>query len=122
MGSQNTLAAAVTAFLLAFVSPANAVPITVLAVGSGNSSGPASVEFTINYAAGLPGDVQTIRSITFDLTTPGHDTNAYFQNNAVVLLNPYNIQHSFDYANVRAGILRVNFGSLYFDSGESFKF
>jgi len=92
MGSQNTLAAAVTAFLLAFVSPANAVPITVLAVGSGNSSGPASVEFTINYAAGLPGDVQTIRSITFDLTTPGHDTNAYFQNNAVVLLN--SVQYS----------------------------
>lgn len=110
---------------LAWGSPANAVPIIVLAEGSGSTTqyGPASVKFTISYAAGLPGDVQTINSAILNLRTPGYDNNAFFQSNAAVVSNPQGIQYSFDNTNVSSlGILKVNFTPLYFDSGESFGF
>ena len=109
---------------LAWGSPANAVPITVLAEGPGTStsSGPGTVTFTISYAPGLPGDIQTLNSAIFTLRTPGHDTNAFFLSNAAVASNPYGILYSFDNANVASGILKVNFNPLYFDSGESFAF
>ena len=109
---------------LAWGSPANAVPITVVAEGPGSATtaGPASVTFTISYAAGLPGDVQTLNSAIFNLRIPGHDTNAFFQSNAAVSSNPYGILFSFDNTNVSSGILKVNFSPLYFDSGENFAF
>lgn len=107
---------------LAWGSPANAVPITVLAEGSGSATqyGPATVKFTISYGLGLPGDVQTINSAILNLRTPGYDNNAFFQSNAAVVSNPYGIQYSFDNTNVSSGLLKVNFRPLYFDSGESF--
>ena len=112
------------ALTLGLVSTANALPINVLAEGAGSSSPgtAASVTFTINYAPGLPGDVQTINSIIFDLTMPGHDTNARFLTNAAIASNPFGISYSFDNTNVSQGILKLNFGRLYFDSGERFAF
>ena len=117
-------ACVLTALTMGLVSAANAVPINITAVGAGNNSGPALVTFTINYASGLLGDVQTINSILFNLRTPGHDTNAVFQANAAVTLtgNPFGISYTFDNTNVSQGTLKVNFGSQYFDSGESFAF
>src|SRR3989304_9227772 len=120
----STTAVILGVLTLALVSPANALPITVLAEGPGSATtgGPASVKFTISYAAGLPGDVQTINSAAFTLRTPGHDTNAFFQSNAAVFSNPYGILHSFDNSQVSSGRLKVNFSPLYFDSGEHFVF
>lgn len=77
------------------------------------------------FPSGLPGDVQTINSILFNLRTPGHDTNAYFLTDAAVTStgNPFGISYyTFDNTNVSQGILKVNFGSLYFNSGERFAF
>jgi len=70
----------------------------------------------------LPGDAQTINYVIFNLRTPGHDTNAYFLNDAAVVPNLYGISSSFDTTKIASGILTVNFGPLYFDSGESFTF
>ena len=109
---------------IGLVSIASAVPISIEAVGAGSTSSgtAASVTFTINYAGGLPGDIQTINYIIFNLRTPGHDTNAYFQPNAAVASNPNSILFSFDNSQAPSGILSVNFNPLYFDSGESFAF
>jgi len=125
MGKKLLIAACVlTALTMGLVSAANAVPINITAVGPGSSSSStaANITFTINYAGDLPGDVQTINYVIFNLRTPGHDTNAYFLNDAAVVKNPYGISSSFDTTNIASGILRVNFDPLYFDSGESFAF
>jgi hypothetical protein len=113
-----------SALTIGLVPAANAVPITITASGSGSSASniAADVTFAISYGGGLPGDVQTINYIIFNLRTPGHDTNAYFMNNALVVSNPYGISSSFDLTNIASGILRVNFDPLYFDSGETIAF
>ena len=127
MRKQHFIAACVfSALTIALVSNANAVPITITAEGDGSSTtlGPGTVKFTIDYGGGLPGDVQTINYIIFNLRTPGHDTNAVFLNNInlAVVSNPYGIGSSFDVTNIGSGILKVNFSPLYFDSGETFAF
>ena len=125
MGKKLLMVACVlTAFTFGLVSAANAVPITITASGPGSSSPSlaANLTFAINYGGGLPGDAQTINYVIFNLRTPGHDTNAYFLNDAAVVPNLYGISSSFDTTKIASGILTVNFGPLYFDSGESFTF
>jgi len=125
MGKKLLITACILIILtIGWVSAANAVPITITASGPGSTSSSvaADVTFTISYGGDLPGDVQTINYIIFNLRTPGHDTNAYFMNNALVISNPYGISSSFDLTNIGSGILKVNFDPLYFDSGETFAF
>lgn len=117
--------ATVSILLLLFIAiPAHAVPISILAEGPGTGSANdfGTVTFTIDYAAGLPGDVQTINSITLNLRTPGHDTNAIFANDAAVASDPFNVLDGFDSSSIGNGVLAVNFKPLFFDSGETFSF
>ncbi len=118
------IASALLLLLVVFAAPALAVPISILAEGSGSAtpSGFGTVTFTIDYAAGLPGDVQTINSITLNLRTPGHDTNAIFANDAAVVSDPFNVLSGFDSSSIGSGVLAVNFKPLFFDSGETFSF
>lgn len=117
--------AALSFLLLVLLAvPAHAVPISILAEGPGttNAGDFGTVTFTIDYAGGLPGDVETINSITLNLRTPGHDTNAVFANDAAVVSDPFNVLDGFDSSSIGTGILAINFKPLFFDSGENFSF
>ena len=108
---------------LYFSATVNAIPITVTVTGAGEDEADeeATVTITIDYSTGLPGDVQTINWIRFDLRA-GNDSNAVFEDDAQVVNNPFSIQHSFDESDIDEGILTVNFSPNYFDSGETFSF
>lgn len=115
-----------TVLTLGFVSPAMAVPITIVAEGPGaasSSSTPAIVTFTMTFAAGWSQDFHTINSMSLNLRYPGRDTNATFENNATVVSKPStDFISSFNNTQISSGILKVDFGSNTFDSGDTFKF